>query len=133
VRNVLIRIKAQPQQGYKRLMDEVGLSTRNGGARDLHNNREEVTRPSSKHSNSNGHLSTPPVESPINRPYYGGMQAPFDPALSMQRTGSMESSNYEGYGMNNMQTPVYPTSNPALPSMAPMTPQQMQYQQMLAA
>ncbi|KAI1824789.1 hypothetical protein F4861DRAFT_226816 [Xylaria intraflava] len=31
VKNVLIRIKAQPNQGYKRLMDEVGLSTRNGG------------------------------------------------------------------------------------------------------
>ncbi|KAI1432050.1 hypothetical protein GGR50DRAFT_689247 [Xylaria sp. CBS 124048] len=31
VKNVLIRIKAQPNQGYKRLMDEVGLSTRSGG------------------------------------------------------------------------------------------------------
>ncbi|OAA55569.1 RNA-binding protein [Niveomyces insectorum RCEF 264] len=32
VRNVLVRIKAQPSQGYKRLMDEVNLPTRNGGA-----------------------------------------------------------------------------------------------------
>lgn len=32
VKNVLVRIKAQPNQGYKRLMDEVGLSTRTGGA-----------------------------------------------------------------------------------------------------
>ncbi|KAI1261140.1 hypothetical protein F5Y18DRAFT_210435 [Xylariaceae sp. FL1019] len=31
VKNVLIRIKAQPNQGYKRLMDEVGMSSRNGG------------------------------------------------------------------------------------------------------
>ncbi|KAI2630477.1 hypothetical protein GGS21DRAFT_540128 [Xylaria nigripes] len=31
VKNVLIRIKAQSNQGYKRLMDEVGLSTRSGG------------------------------------------------------------------------------------------------------
>ncbi|KAK0722320.1 hypothetical protein B0T26DRAFT_770696 [Lasiosphaeria miniovina] len=31
VKSVLIRIKAQPGQGYKRLMDEVGLSTRSGG------------------------------------------------------------------------------------------------------
>ncbi|KAK3357682.1 hypothetical protein B0T25DRAFT_452638 [Lasiosphaeria hispida] len=31
VKTVLIRIKAQPGQGYKRLMDEVGLSTRSGG------------------------------------------------------------------------------------------------------
>ena len=31
VKTVLIRIKAQPGQGYKRLMDEVGLSTRSSG------------------------------------------------------------------------------------------------------
>ncbi|KAK3375191.1 hypothetical protein B0H63DRAFT_496410 [Podospora didyma] len=31
VKSVLIRIKAQPGQGYKRLMDEVGLSTRSSG------------------------------------------------------------------------------------------------------
>ncbi|KAK0629766.1 hypothetical protein B0T17DRAFT_589453 [Bombardia bombarda] len=31
VKTVLVRIKAQPGQGYKRLMDEVGLSTRSGG------------------------------------------------------------------------------------------------------
>ncbi len=31
VKSVLIRIKAQPGQGYKRLMDEVGLSTRGSG------------------------------------------------------------------------------------------------------
>lgn len=30
VRNVLQKLKATPSQGYKRLMDEVGLSTRNG-------------------------------------------------------------------------------------------------------
>ncbi|ROW17468.1 hypothetical protein VPNG_00962 [Cytospora leucostoma] len=30
VKAVLLRIKAQPDKGYKRLMDEVGLSTRNG-------------------------------------------------------------------------------------------------------
>ncbi|KAK4448553.1 protein JSN1 [Podospora aff. communis PSN243] len=31
VKTVLVRIKAQPGQGYKRLMDEVGLSTRSSG------------------------------------------------------------------------------------------------------
>ncbi|KAG8531586.1 uncharacterized protein KY384_003216 [Bacidia gigantensis] len=36
VRNVLIRLKASPSQGYKRLMDEVGLSVKsNKGERDL--------------------------------------------------------------------------------------------------
>jgi protein JSN1 len=135
VRNVLIRIKAQPQQGYKRLMDEVGLSTRNGAPRDMHNNREDIPRPSSKHSNVNGHVSTTPTESPISRQYYPGMQSQYDPAMNMQRTSSMDSSTYDGYSVNSMQNPVYPTSNPAMSNMAPMTPQQMQYQQaaMLAA
>jgi protein JSN1 len=135
VRNVLIRIKAQPQQGYKRLMDEVGLSTRNGAPRDIHNSREEVPRPSSKHSNVNGHVSTPPVESPISRQYYPGMQPSYDQAMSMQRSGSMDSSSFDGYAVNNMQTQVYPTSNPGMANMASMTQQQMQYQQaaMLAA
>lgn len=32
VRNVLLKLKASPSQGYKRLMDEVGLSTRNGAS-----------------------------------------------------------------------------------------------------
>lgn len=130
VRNVLVRIKAQPQQGYKRLMDEVGLSTRNGGPRDLHTPRDEVPRPSSKHSNANGQMSA--QESPLNRPYYGGMQQQFDHGMSMQRSGSMESSSFEGY--NNMPNQgMYPTSNPGMGNMGPMTPQHMQYQQMLAS
>ncbi|OBT76736.1 hypothetical protein VF21_03883 [Pseudogymnoascus sp. 05NY08] len=32
IRSVLVKLKAQPGQGYKRLMDEVGLPTRNGSA-----------------------------------------------------------------------------------------------------
>jgi protein JSN1 len=39
VRNVLLRIKAQPSQGYKRLMDEVGLSTRHGATPVSHEGR----------------------------------------------------------------------------------------------
>ncbi|KAE9971217.1 hypothetical protein EG328_005777 [Venturia inaequalis] len=124
VRNVLLRIKAQPQQGYKRLMDEVGLSTRNGGPRDIHNRDEGHPRPGSKQSNGNGHL--PPI---FDRPAYPGAQPGFDP-MSMQRTASMESSNFDSYSVNGGNAP-YP-SNPAM--MAPMNTQQLQYQQaMLAA
>ncbi|RPA80878.1 ARM repeat-containing protein, partial [Ascobolus immersus RN42] len=36
IRNVLTRIKAQASQGYKRLMDEVGMSTRNTGSQSSH-------------------------------------------------------------------------------------------------
>jgi protein JSN1 len=132
VRNVLIRIKAQPQQGYKRLMDEVGLSTRNGGPRDVHNSRDEVPRPSSKHSNGHGHMPAQTAESPLNRPYYQGMPPSFDPGMNMQRTASVDSSSYDPY-MNNMQAQAYPTSNLPMsnmnnmPQMAPH--HQLQYQQ----
>jgi len=108
------------------------LSTRNGGARDIHQPRDE-NRPSSKHSNS--HMSTTPTDSPISRPFYPGMQGPYDMGMGMQRTGSMDSSSYEGYPPSSMQTPAYPTSAPGMPPgmPPPMTPQQMQYQQMMAA
>jgi protein JSN1 len=128
IRNVLLRIKAQPQQGYKRLMDEVGLSTRSGGARDMHNNREvEHARPGSKHSNANGHMQ-PNAESPHTRQFYQGAQGGFD-QMGMQRTASMDSATFEQYAVNS---PAY-TPNPGM--MAPvMNAQQLQYQQaMLAA
>ena len=56
VKNVLIHIKAQPGQGYKRLMDEVGLSTRggssgpsgNGASRDHSTSCGERQRPTSR-------------------------------------------------------------------------------------
>jgi protein JSN1 len=125
VRNVLVRIKAQPQQGYKRLMDEVGLSTRSGAGRDLHNTRDDGTRPGSKHSNS----TRTAVESPISRPYYGGMPGSYEGNMNMQRTGSMDSSPYDGFSLNGMQAPpVFPTSNPQMAAMGGMQ-SQMQYQQ----
>ncbi|KAJ9142530.1 Protein JSN1 [Coniochaeta hoffmannii] len=55
VKAVLVRIKAQGNSGYKRLMDEVGLSTRSGGgagggARDHGNNANDRQRPGSRHT-----------------------------------------------------------------------------------
>lgn len=60
VRNMLSRLKVSPSQGYKRLMDEVGLSARAGrGERDHHNgsrpgSRQDRNRPVSQHGSSNG-------------------------------------------------------------------------------
>ncbi|KAF2100608.1 hypothetical protein NA57DRAFT_36523 [Rhizodiscina lignyota] len=134
VRNVLLKIKAQPQQGYKRLMDEVGLSTRIGG-----------------HGNMNGPLPQPHLDTSMNRPFYpmgpssaGG----FDPATGLQRTNSMDSgSTFDNYplnvnvnmnGMNNVPSPMTytpsPTAGPGMGMPMPgMTPQQMQYQQAMMA
>ncbi|KAH8843305.1 hypothetical protein MCOR27_002379 [Pyricularia oryzae] len=55
VKNVLVRIKAQPSQGYKRLMDEVGLSTRNGGVSREHSSNNDRPRPGSRQASMNSH------------------------------------------------------------------------------
>ena len=135
VRNVLLRIKAQPQQGYKRLMDEVGLSTRNGAApRDVHTARE-TERPSSKQSSVNGQMPGA-IDTSVQRPFYPGMgmsPAGFDPGM-MQRTSSMDSTGFDQYsaGVNGINGGAFNgNANMQMPTMAP---QQMQYQQaMLAA
>ncbi|KAF2027594.1 hypothetical protein EK21DRAFT_114681 [Setomelanomma holmii] len=110
VRNVLLRIKAQPQQGYKRLMDEVGLSTRGPGHRE-----HSQTRPASKDSSVAG--------GPGN--FYQGGAPGFDP-VGLQRTASMDSNGFEQYPIG--------TGGPMfMPNMQAMTgPQQLQYQQLLA-
>jgi protein JSN1 len=110
VRNVLVRIKAQPQQGYKRLMDEVGLSTRGPGHRE-----HSQTRPASKDSSVAG--------GPGN--FYQGGPPGFDP-VGLQRTASMDSNGFEQYPMG-AGGPMF------MPNMQAMTgPQQLQYQQLLS-
>jgi protein JSN1 len=110
VRNVLVRIKAQPQQGYKRLMDEVGLSTRGPGHRE-----HSQTRPASKDSS---------VAGGPGGFYQGGMPG-YDP-VALQRTASMDSNGFDQYPMG-AGGPMF------MPNMQAMTgPQQLQYQQLLA-
>ena len=136
VRNVLLRIKAQPQQGYKRLMDEVGLSTRNGGPgpRDVHPGRD-IERPGSKQSNLSGQMPTA-VDTTTPRQFYAGMPgmspAGFDPSM-MQRTGSMDSNGFDQFsaGVNGLNNTAFGANgNMQMPA---MTPQQMQFQQAMLA
>ncbi|KAI9832682.1 MAG: hypothetical protein M1819_004268 [Sarea resinae] len=141
VRSVLTRIKAQPSQGYKRLMDEVGLSTRNGGReshtpRDNHIGRtqsRERSRPTSQHTSLNPAVSQP-VERQSSSPYYQPMPQQYDPADSMPRSGAVDPNAIAGYdqfglnGLRNMGSPMY-APNP----IAPMTAQQLQYQQAMIA
>lgn len=127
IRAVLQRLKAQPGQGYKRLMDEVGLSTRNGSAgpaREYATNGHSAPdrqRPGSQHSQANGHL--PPQQ--FGNQYYPQMpmqgQPQFD--VGMQRTESIESnmSPYPGY---SLQAPMFSTTN--LP-INPLGMAQLQY------
>ncbi|KAF2400667.1 hypothetical protein EJ06DRAFT_556200 [Trichodelitschia bisporula] len=108
VRNVLVRIKAQPQQGYKRLMDEVGLSNRAGGApRDAHS---EAVRPSSRHAPASAAPQPqiqPALQNPMNQPQvppqqqmenmrYGYGQGPAGFDGGMQRSDSQHSGVFGG-------------------------------------
>lgn len=116
VRNVLLRIKAQPAQGYKRLMDEVNLSTRGGGPghRD-----HSATRPGSKGSPAGSNAEP--------RQFYPGVAgAGFDP-VALQRTASMDSNGFDQYAMG-VSAGMYMPNMPAMASQ-----QQLQYQQLLAA
>ncbi|KAF2808854.1 uncharacterized protein BDZ99DRAFT_477361 [Mytilinidion resinicola] len=127
VRNVLLRIKAQPAQGYKRLMDEVSLSTRGGGSggRDGHRDPSE-TRPGSKQGQANGQLGQGNMDAQLNRQFYSNVAAPaFDP-IALQRTGSMDSNGFDQFPLNGMNQPMFsPEANMPL---AAMTPQQAQFQ-----
>ncbi|KAJ4363560.1 hypothetical protein N0V83_009856 [Neocucurbitaria cava] len=112
VRNVLVRIKAQPQQGYKRLMDEVGLSTRGGPGHREHSQ----TRPASKDS----------AGPQGNQNFYQAAAPGFDP-VGLQRTTSMDSNGFEQYAMGVNTNMFMPPNMPAMTSQ-----QQLQYQQFLA-
>jgi protein JSN1 len=138
VRNVLLRLKAQPSQGYKRLMDEVGLSTRHGGTPVSHDGRSN-----SKSRAVNGHLNQLDTnQNGYPRPPYNSMtpqhqHQPMDPALGghgLQRTISMDSTSFDPYAPNGLMTPQY-THSPAMSSagISPISQQQLQYQQAMLA
>lgn len=134
VKNVLLRIKAQPSQGYKRLMDEVGLSTRNSAGstpRDNGNHQgsggEQRQRPSSRQTTVNG---PPQQAAQANKQMYnnqrhaGGNQPNYEAAFGAQRNDTIDPgmSPFPAYGG---QAPLY---NPQMPP-GPANMQQMQYQQ----
>jgi protein JSN1 len=138
VRNVLTRIKASPNQGYKRLMDEVGLSSRSGGpSRDNHHGREPVNGPS-PNADRQRPLSQPTTglngyigQSNMER-QYSGQYAPaihtqqYDHQAGISRTSSTEPpsfSPFEQFSATNLNGSVFP-QNP----ISPLNQQQLQYQ-----
>lgn len=132
VKNVLIRIKAQPNQGYKRLMDEVGLSTRNGGgSRDHSISATERQRPASRQAQSHVQANSAAAQqnaqygsqylNPLNQ---SGNPGGYDMGFGIPRSESSDSSmpQFPQYGQ---QAGMYNGQNPSMvPNM-----QQMQYQQ----
>jgi len=142
VKAVLVRIKAQPGQGYKRLMDEVGLSTRSGGSgsggapRDHGSNerqrpgsRQTVNAPHHHQQQQQQHVQQQPGQ-------YGGGNNPqyYNPLNAAAGAGGYDM----GYGIPRSsegidQFPAFNAQNPmfnaANPPMGPNALQQMQYQQ----
>jgi protein JSN1 len=126
VAKVLTRIKAQPNQGYKRLMDEVGLSSRSTHT-PVHNSQNhthpggfERSRPGSQQNN--GFPTPQNVQRPFNSGFMPGMQGQaYENSQSPVRTGSADSLSFPSYGYGQAQ-PQYNQ----MPQQ--VSPHQLQYQ-----
>lgn len=82
ISNVLVKIKAQPNQGYKRLMDEVGLSSR------------------SQVGSSFSHAGSRPMSQVGSNQFSNGYGHNMEHGVTPVRTNSSDSYGYHGMGMN---------------------------------
>ncbi|KAL4960971.1 putative RNA binding protein Jsn1 [Aspergillus stella-maris] len=146
VSKVLTKLKATPGQGYKRLMDEVGLSSR-GGSRDNHHTRDSGNPEKQQHrTSSRGPVSGYPSQPSLERSYSG--QFPTMQNLDASRPMSSEqphnAGQFEPYSINGVNGLGSAGAMNALNGMGgvngsgfgqdPMlAQQQMQYQAYLAA
>lgn len=128
VKNVLVKIKAQPGQGYKRLMDEVGLSTRAAGPnRDANAHPDQRQRPNSRQAGINGqHLQ----QGHGNKAFFNPLNpaanaAGFDAGYGPQRNdgGDPNMAAFQPFGQGILY------SAPTGPAPPAVSLQQMQYQQ----
>ena len=132
VSKVLVRIKAQPNQGYKRLMDEVGLSSRpahppvQGSHNHAHSHIADRTRQISQ-PDKGSYMSPPTLERQYSGQYGSNLQGHlYENSQGPIRSGSADSANFTQYTLNG-HTPFPQSPLPTL------TPGQIQYQALLAA
>jgi protein JSN1 len=118
VRNILIKIKAQPSQGYKRLMDEVGLSTRHSPTAASNEGRSNnIVSPANGHptridAHAPGYsrqaypIGTPSSDQGINSHAQRStsMDSSFDPYVN----GYTHSPSISNNGMNPSSAAQYP-------------------------
>ncbi|KAM3510523.1 hypothetical protein MY11210_005823 [Beauveria gryllotalpidicola] len=138
VKSVLLKIGAQPNQGYKRLMDEVGLSTRTSSGTPSRETSApaEQRRPVSRHANGGGNQQPPPPpaqpaqQQHAGKPFYNGNSAAhnpgFDTSYNGQRTDGGD-PNMGAYQQQYNQNMMYTPPNGPMPPGMGMAP--MQYQQ----
>ena len=123
VRNVLLRLKVTASQGYKRLMDEVGLSGKGNKAereqtpngRGVHQERNRTPQHGSRERRTHHHMDN---ERQFSGQYY---QSPPQPQYQMQSgftaTSSMDPNGilaYEQLASNFPLNPMNPQFQPAL-------------------
>ena len=121
VRNVLSRLKGSSSQGYKRLIDEVGLSSRVGKVDREHpapngHAYHERSRPVSQHGASNNHMAQPPMERQHSGQYISSI------GQSQYTTPPTEPNGYDQFNINN-----------AVFNSNPLSSQELQYQQAILA
>lgn len=92
ISNVLVRIKAQPNQGYKRLMDEVGLSS-----------RTSQMNQSYGHGHPSAGDRSRPMSQAGNNQFGSGYMPSMENGMGPVRTNSSESFGYPPFGMNGYQ------------------------------
>ena len=129
VSKVLTKIKAQPNQGYKRLMDEVGISSRSAHtqiqshAHPATNDRQrQITQ-----QGSMGFMPQPTLERQYSGQYVPNINAAaFETGQGPPRSGSADSIKFTPYSfnMNGATQSAYPAQTPA----QQMASQQLQYQ-----
>lgn len=128
VRRILLKIKAQPNQGYKRLMDEVGLSTRGSLPSTRDSSRVDAGDPSTQ---------TGSVQLAGNPGFVAQQPFPLNTGLAGQRNpGGDSGMSYEQLsagspgGVNGSMFPP----GMGVPANSPITPgNAMQYQQAMLA
>ncbi|KAK9251518.1 hypothetical protein V1507DRAFT_444695 [Lipomyces tetrasporus] len=113
VRNVIVRLKVHPSQGYRRLMDEVGLSTRSNGSTTasggVNGAQQHSARQSNRSSNHHHHhhIHNPHLHN--GRAYGDGHQREFgqhhaQPTAHVQQLPYYGSSIYEPASLDYMST-----------------------------
>ncbi|KAM0665288.1 hypothetical protein ACQRIU_005549 [Beauveria bassiana] len=130
VKSVLLKIGAQPNQGYKRLMDEVGLSTRTSSGTPSRETSApaEPRRPVSRHTN--GGSNQQPQQQHAGKPFYNGNSAAHNPGFDTSYNGQRVEGgdpNMGAYQQQYNQNLMYSPPNGPIPPSMGMAP--MQYQQ----
>ena len=142
VAKVLTKLKASPSQGYKRLMDEVGLSSRSNG-REHHHGRdhgashsstpEKPHRQSSRHGSSTNYPTQPSMDRQYNgqfAPNILGQPGDSRPISADQNNSPLDP--YASTGLNGFANPLNSLGGAGAAGFQDQLPQ-LQYQNYLAA